>query len=522
MMSQRMNARARLGGLALLAAPLVAGCGDDLYDAREVKSFSEGATFHIAEDGVIAYTKDIKAKLRPDFRLAGSAKGPDGKPIVTSQGDAALAKVRPTTGYYEQQIVRALTAALALSLPTTTTSNEITSKSEDGGTPKVTINNSTTFQSGKPVTPEQLRQQLGERPEVSVSPLTTAPDSARPLEQMDPILQYQLATALVQEVTMLNEVLDSIDRLADATHDTYIVRMRLAVQPIAPNQPYNAQVSMGFFCAQQGVSQSPPIKVHPLLVSDSLEATSTARTAQLITQLSLAISGMIGSVGIGGLFNSDTNKIRTLLGKDLTSTLSVSRTSDNTVNVRLGAPRQPTAGYAMINRNHTVSVVAQVPKACDAVNVAAAASLREATTGQQVPDPVEPLIENLRAGFRRYLESYLDDRAAVDRAMQNVGRRDLVALAEFVRPAREKDFVERLQAILKNILASIPAQTTAVEDAAGGWRNLWVVFSGKLSHSPYQNASVQLPKKAGSSSPTVPPPPPVTVPLSRPAMLRAL
>ena len=38
-------------------------------------------------------------------------------------------------------------------------------------------------------------------------------------------------------------------------------------------------------------------KVYPLLVSDDLESTSTARSAQLITQLSIAVTGIAGPTG---------------------------------------------------------------------------------------------------------------------------------------------------------------------------------------------------------------------------------
>lgn len=491
---------------------LTTGCGDDLYDTREMKSFSEGATFHIGDDAIIPYA-DIKADLKPDFDLTKSVKGTDGKPIITSKGDGALPKVGVTTGYYEQEIVRALAAAVAVNLPTIAGKSEVVSKSEGDGAPKVTVNNSTTYQTGQVPTIEQLKGLHSDKGTSNrISPLTTAPDKARPLDQMDPLLQYGLAAALVQEVALLNKALDHVEALASGSHNTYVLRLRLAVQPNAPNQPYNANVSLGFFCIQTregDVTFSPStaqVKVHPLLVSDDLEATATARTAQAITQLSLAISGMLGPSGFGGLFNSNTAKIRTLLGKDLTSTLSVSRTSDNTVAVRLGAPRQPTAGYAMINRNHTVSVIVQAPKECVTLDVSAAASLRNATTGQQVPDPIDPVINDLRAGFRRYLESFLDNKSSVDAAMASVTRSDLVKLANYVRPANEAKFLQTLKDVLGRAVGSGVGRSGddpqgLLEQHTVGWRSLWVVFSSKLSHSPYQNMSVSLPEVGSKGQP---------------------
>lgn len=503
-MHQRSRHRrlARPTGLAVLV--LATGCGDDLYDTHEVTSFSEGVTFHVSDDAIIPYAA-IKDDLRPGFDLTTSTKGADGKTVVTtSRGDGAIAKVLPTTGYYEQQVIRALSAALAINLPTTATKNETTTTTNGDGTPKVSVNNVTTYNSGTVPTADQLKQAgMPAGAMTAMTPLKTG-DKDRPLEQMDPILQYNLGAALVQEVAMLNKALDYVESMDSTTHDTYVLRLRVAVQPNAPNQPYNAQVALGFFCVKNDQTGQPDyglvggtsgaVKVHPLLVADDLEATASARSAQAITQLSLAVSGMIGPTGIGGLFSSNTSKIRSMLGKDLTSTSSVSRTSDNTISVRLGAPRQPTAGYAMVNRNNTVSVVLQVPRSnCDAVNASAAASLRNATTGRQVPDPIQPIIDDMRAGFRRYLESYLESKAEVDAAMQKVSRTDLVQLGNFVRPPNEPKFNDKLGKMLAAV-APVSAKPDAfVQEATGGWRSLWVVLSAKLSHSPYQNVSIRLP-----------------------------
>src|SRR5262245_60328843 len=108
-------------GCPFIIAIVLSGCGEDLYDVHEIKSFSEGATFHISDDALVPYDK-IKNDMKPAFAMQTPAVGSDGKPlldshgkaIMISAGDAALARVGPTTGYYEQQVVRALSAALAI------------------------------------------------------------------------------------------------------------------------------------------------------------------------------------------------------------------------------------------------------------------------------------------------------------------------------------------------------------------------------------------------------------------------
>ena len=500
---RRKLTAAMFGGLSFA----LSSCGSDLYERRDVTSFSDGASLHITNEALIPYAK-IRGEMNPRFVLEGTLKDKEGKPIP-SPGNVALEKVLPTTSYYEEQIVRALGAALAVNLATTTTKNVTDTKSGGPEGPQVIVSNNTTYTSGTVPTPEQIKAGQTGMPQGAITKIESmkTDDKNRPLNQSDPLLQYNLAAALVQEVALLNHALDYIESADSSSHHTFVMRLRVAVQPTAPNQPYNAVVALGFFCVplKGGVPDydAAPlgniVKVHPLLVMDDLAATSTARSAQLITQLSLAISGMAGSAGFGGIFNSNTSRIRALLGKDLDSTYSISRTSDNTATVRLGAPRQPTASYAMINRNHSVSVVLQVPRDCETVNISAAASLRNAETGAQVPDPPQPVWDSMRGGFRRFLESYVDSSAAVDAAMKNVSTQDLRRLGNTVRPPNEPQFNLELKNLLVRLLDQTPSlKANAPSDfkttAVASWRSLWVVMNTKLSHSPYQNVSVTVPR----------------------------
>jgi hypothetical protein len=513
----------KIGGVAARAAvvalgtaiPILAGCGDDLHETREVTSFSEGVSFHITDDSAIPYAR-IRDALRPNFNLA--AKGTDGK-ATGSVGDGALAKVFNTTGYQEFLTFRALGAAIAANLPTTKFDNQTATKTGNDGVPQVTVNNTTTSQSGAVPTADQLKAQGVDLSKIKIAePITTSQkDQERPM-QGDPVLMYNLAAALVQEVTFLNQALDYLETANSATYDTYIARLRVAVKPLAPNQPYNAYVALGFFCVPIGTGMAnhqpwlgDPVKVHPLLVTDDLSTTTASRTAQLITQLSLAISGMIGPVGIGGLFSSNTNKVRSLLGKDIDSTFSISRTGDNTVIARLGAPRQPTAGYGMIDVNQTISVVVQAPKGCTSLNVSAVASLRHATTGQLVADPVQPVFEGQRARLRRYLQSYVSDPRALDSMMAQISDEDLRQLRKTLQPPNEVAFHTMLLAIITR-MAVLPAVRLTrpvdafVRDAGEGYRALWVDLTAKMSHSPYQNVSFTLPDVSAGPSTSMPSP----------------
>lgn len=506
------------GVLSVSAALLMlTGCDSDLYDTKEVTSFSAGATLHVANEALIPYS-EIKDRLRPEFQLESSVKDKNGKDI-NSRGNAALVKVLPTTGYFEEQMIRALGAALAVNLATTSTSNKTETKSGGQDGPQVLVHNETKYETGKPPEADKIKAGEEAKPGGAMTAISTmrTGESSRPLTDVPPLLQYNLAAALVQEVALLNKALDHIEQTEGTSYATYVMRLRVAVQPVAPNQPYNALVSLGFFCVPV-VGEKPDwtfppdgrvVKVHPLLVIDDLASTSTARSAQMITQLSLAITGMVGTAGFGGLFSSNTNRIRTLLGKDLDSTFSISRTSDNTVTARLGAPRQPTAGYAMINRNHVVSVVLQIPNDCQLVAINAAATLRHAASGAVVPDPTQPVYDSLRSTLRRYLESSVDSLTALNTAMARVSHTDLRMLADFVRSPDERGFVRFLNVLALNMLHQTPSVAVGVapekfaERVTSGWRSLWVAMNANLAASPYQTVSVRVPPptpKRGSAA----------------------
>lgn len=493
-------------GICVVASAILGGCGDDLYDVHEVASFSEGASFYIGDDALIPYSL-IKDKMKPEF--AQGAKSSDGK--VQSAGDAAYTKILPTTGYYEQQVIRALSAALAINLPTTTVKYDTEAKTDADGKTQVTVNNSTNYQTGSVPTPEQVKAGQAGMPAnamSSIEPLKTN-DKERSLDGVNPILGYNLASALVQEIALLNQALDYIESESSATHQTYVLRFRVRVTPVAPNQPYNSVVSVGFFCTLEGNTEPSSfgrVKVHPLLVADDLSTTATSRSAQIITQLSLAVSGMLGPAGIGGIFNSNTSKIRSLLGKDIDSTFSVARSSDNTIVAKLGAPRQPTAGYAMIDRSYAISVVLQVPNDCPSVNISAAASLRNANTGKLVPASPQPIRQGLRAAFRSHLETQASDQQSVDRAMQFITDRDVMELASYTRPANEQKFYANFRQLVARVLQVAPTIAPDgnvdyfTKRVVETWPALWVSITRELAKSPFQNVSTSIVVKAGPIS----------------------
>ena len=74
-----------------------------------------------------------------------------------------------------------------------------------------------------------------------------------------------------------------------------------------------------------------------------------------------------------------------VLARDLNGLLTVARLSENTLRVRLGAMQAATADYAMVPRNHNVTLLLMVPEgAGSTVQVVARTELVDTETGEEL------------------------------------------------------------------------------------------------------------------------------------------
>ncbi len=188
----------------------------------------------------------------------------------------------------------------------------------------------------------------------------------------NPMLEYQLATALYQEVQILNNYV----RYAAQSkgYQAFLVRLQVSIMPLAHDMPYDTYVNIGFttepehlrqVVANQTAKPCPTSndtpKAIPLLVTDSLEAAQTLTSAKRLLQAALSIKRPFDGESVGGELAAALDKIRTKAGKDLTSTMTVSRVWDNFLRARFGAVRTDEKTYAMVPRNHSISLLLLVP-----------------------------------------------------------------------------------------------------------------------------------------------------------------
>jgi hypothetical protein len=246
------------------------------------------------------------------------------------------------------------------------------------------------------------------------------------------MLEYQAATSLYQEVQLLSKSVG--DAAIPSGYRPYLVRLQVSLLPHRRNEPYDAYTTLSFFCpldaggkddASPELRHEPPGTslrdaevslakllpgngpcVLPILATDNLEGSLQSRSAQESTNLALAMLGFPGefaSEARAELFQSQLQA--QIQARDLNSLLTVARLSENSLRVRLGAQQQATTKYAMVPRNHYVTVLLMVPEgAPPVVDLVARTVLVDTETGIELEGTSEARIDALFDGVRARIE----------------------------------------------------------------------------------------------------------------------
>ncbi|MEM6749471.1 MAG: hypothetical protein AAF612_03280 [Planctomycetota bacterium] len=198
----------------------------------------------------------------------------------------------------------------------------------------------------------------------------------------DAFLSYLAATALFQEVKMLNRYVQDASIRNDYT--PYIVRLQVTNLPVDKENPYDVYSNIAFFNSPVGLPareyqnkivqyiydfmrgilqhevQHLPVVV-PLLVTDNVEAALRARRTETLLQIAGAVSAAYA--GIGGEFDFEkvNQQLRDTLGRDYNSLFTVGRLADNAVRVRIGARQSPGDGeFQSTPQTHNVTLLVLV------------------------------------------------------------------------------------------------------------------------------------------------------------------
>ena len=359
--------------VSIVFALMLSGCANDVNlfedNYHRVTSKDQAGSSQVAVISIAPWDAYIKA-LSTNFTISDSS---------------ALTDVLPDTFIFTRKELDAKQLGLKLALPTSgTTSTETTTTAADG-------TETTTGTSTKTKAPGNLAT-------VETTPSVAANRSAAAIPGKDlsnlnigddPFLQYQVALALKQEVTLLNnQVRDAAVRQGMTP---YVVRMQVTLIPSARNQPYDADIYASFF---NGDTKNKPYKTPyliPLLAADNLEGALQSRSIDQLRKLSLALAANIQGVGAGVDAQSLNDQLESVFGRDLNSLMTLARASDNTLRIHLGAQLSPKSEYSMVTRNHYVNFLLLVDeqyasKPTGLMSMVARTELTDSLTGVRLPN----------------------------------------------------------------------------------------------------------------------------------------
>ncbi len=368
--------RSRLWFSGIMCVLALAACTTRTFRPNLANSMDDAASVHLAVLSVAPW-KECCDAMQPNFKM--------------SADDAVKASVRSTMAL-TQKYLDVIGANAKVVLPGTSFTNTMTTRFADGTT-TMTKDESRITNSGdisKVSAPAAVNRTASQLPP------TDSPFSKSDLD-IGAMMQYRVATAIYQEVQLLNRYIKDA-----ATYDgctPYLVRLQISLLPKKENEPYDAYMNLSFFLGDFGTELPPTasggrgVHVIPLLVTDDIEAALQSRTVNQLQQFSLALAGIVSGVGFGTDFQRVRDQLVSAMGRDLNSTFTIARVSENTIRCRIGAQNDPESRFAMVPQTHNASVLVLVPQTGskegnrnkrDIVRIAAKTTLTNALNGKDL------------------------------------------------------------------------------------------------------------------------------------------
>lgn len=372
------------GGAILVGAALGAGCApsDGMFQPLRARTMQEAGSVHLSVLSVAPWS-EFAAALQPSFELTA---------------DAALAQVAADSRWMIQDAARTLRLGHEpVILGSSNGVNQVFAPPNHG--------------QGSGGWPEGYNR-IGDG-KVAPSRVPPGPDGATPATGPDAMLMYTAATALFQEVQLLNRYIQSA--AIPNGFRPYVVRLQVSLMPSRRHAPYDAYTTISFFNraaltgggAVASIGDSPfgnGPKILPLLVTDNLEASVNSRSADQVLSLYMGWLNFPDESFVEPLYEAllrDTLR-NEVYGRDLNSLLTLARISENTVRIRLGAVQETTANYAMVPRNHNITLLVMVPEAAPPLmEVISKTELVDTTTGETLGGSTDAMTADFVARLRR-------------------------------------------------------------------------------------------------------------------------
>jgi hypothetical protein len=300
-----------------------------------------------AEANRVAYVSVATTNVIRWEEIADDLNSPQFKPTPQELLNDAV----QVTSSVNAQTTDALNAAVSAIFAGTSINRSTTTATDAAGSETTTAS-------------DQRSRQTPAAPDVNFNfAAPTAPGSGPEAVGTEAQLKYDIAKALAEEVAIKNREVASI---AQRTHyRPYFVNMKVAVEPWTRLQPYDMVLDLNFLIAHSAAAKVPrgtqPIVV-PLLVTDAMEETREAQTAQIVRQLGAALRASGGFAGASASLQRTLSRLDQTLAQRSNSLLTVAQYGTNGLRVRLGANAYGET-YELISRTHSLSVILLVPVA---------------------------------------------------------------------------------------------------------------------------------------------------------------
>lgn len=169
----------------------------------------------------------------------------------------------------------------------------------------------------------------------------------------EPFFRYSTASALYQEIGLLNDAVAGIPGYEGKK--PYIIRLRVGVQPYRRDLPWDVYAHL--MLADGGnVFTDAPILL-PILSSEAFEGNMDASAMQRINEIRMGLQALAANAKVSGGFSKLNDNLTAFLTRTYSPSLQVTGTGGQTIDVRFSASKDKT-GYALTSRNFYVTVVA--------------------------------------------------------------------------------------------------------------------------------------------------------------------
>lgn len=364
-----------------IAAALCASCStNSLVRQDRVRSQPDFGTTSVTVLSVLPW-EEVQSKMSPRFRGASPS---------SFSGTDALRQVAPLTLASVERAVR--NQSLGLEAVGPTLSGTKTSSLSAAGEKSVVSTETRTVTA--PGTPE--RPPTGEAKDSAASIDSQALKAAMELIerdanssgslQVDPFLKYLAATALVQEVNLLNEY---VSKPAFTLQDyvPYVLRVQIALQPRRTTLPYDTYCTVAAFpslgdsttptfgflatveeagttsalVSESTVNPLNGLRLLPLVATDSIDSAIRSTLEAEATDAELRARASAGEVGVGVRAQAAIQHARQIASRRVNSTLTIGGMADNSVRIRLGAQAVGPEEYVAVPRTHYATFLVLVP-----------------------------------------------------------------------------------------------------------------------------------------------------------------